>query len=135
ALGLTNDQDTHDTNELTLRQWVANVNGLSTTDQLEVTLEQQYGFDALTFKLFDELGVLKDTPIAIYGNKISSARILQSVIEQVWKLEEHDKDMIVMQHLVGYEYKGKQYEHESSLIVKGTDRLRSAMAQTVGLPM
>ena len=46
-----------------------------------------------------------------------------------------DKDMIVMLHEIEYHLLGKINKIESSLIVKGEDSLRTAMAKTVGLPL
>ena len=46
-------------------------------------------------------------------------------------MEPTDKDMILMLHEI--EYDGGSIE--SSLVVKGTDNLRTAMAKTVGLPL
>ncbi len=133
-LNLTNEHDSHDAGSLTYRSWIAAVNRIA-PDELEKVLTEQYGFDALAFGLFRELGLLSDTPVSTEQESISSAGILQRVIEKAWKLEETDKDMIVMQHLVTYTLKEETIEHESSLIVKGENRLQSAMAKTVGLPM
>ncbi|MBA3707141.1 MAG: saccharopine dehydrogenase NADP-binding domain-containing protein [Bacteroidetes bacterium] len=68
----------------------------------------------------------------------SPAQILQDLLEERWKLKEHDKDMIVMQHQ--FEYRGnaeglKTKKIISSLIVKGEDQTYTAMAKTVGLPL
>ena len=66
----------------------------------------------------------------------SSADILQQVLEKKWALQPDDKDMIVMQHEI--EYTDKAHQHKkitSSLIVKGADQERTAMAKTVGLPL
>jgi hypothetical protein len=46
-----------------------------------------------------------------------------------------DKDLVVMQHQIDYERKGRFTKLTSTLVVKGTDRHYSAMAKTVGLPM
>lgn len=66
----------------------------------------------------------------------SSADILQYIIEKKLVLHEEDKDMIVMQHEI--EYKDVNQEDKkiiSTLIVKGTNQDRTAMAKTVGLPL
>jgi len=65
-----------------------------------------------------------------------SADILQKILEKKWALQPDDKDMIVMQHEI--EYTDKAHQHKkitSSLIVKGIDQGRTAMAKTVGLPL
>lgn len=65
----------------------------------------------------------------------SPAQILQSLLEKKWKLQEVDKDMIVMQHIFEYTLKGEKVYHTSSLIVKGDNSIYTAMAKTVGLPV
>jgi hypothetical protein len=46
-----------------------------------------------------------------------------------------DKDIVVMQHEVGYQHKGRNHTLISSMVIKGENRELSAMAKTVGLPM
>ena len=50
-------------------------------------------------------------------------------------MKANDKDMIVMQHLFGYEMNGKKKQIESSLVVIGKNQTYTAMAKTVGLPV
>lgn len=64
-----------------------------------------------------------------------SADILQPKIEQKLALQPADKDMIVMLHEIDYELNGQHKTIKSSLVVKGEDNLRTAMAKTVGLPL
>jgi saccharopine dehydrogenase-like NADP-dependent oxidoreductase len=80
------------------------------------------------------LGLFENTKIKVAN--ASPAEILQSLLEEKWKLKEHDKDMIVMQHQ--FEYKiGNSGTKKiiSSLVVKGDDPVYTAMAKTVGLPL
>ena len=63
------------------------------------------------------------------------AQMLQKILMDSWMLQEDDKDMIVMQHKFGYEYKGEKKQIESSLVVIGEDQTYTAMAKTVGLPV
>ena len=46
-----------------------------------------------------------------------------------------DRDMIVMVHQIRFERRGKPYNAESTLVSIGEDRLHTAMARTVGLPL
>lgn len=64
-----------------------------------------------------------------------SADILQYRLEQKLKLHTADKDMIVMLHEIDYVLNEANHAIKSSLIVKGEDHLRTAMAKTVGLPL
>ncbi len=79
------------------------------------------------------LGLFDNTKTGL--KQATPAQILQRKLEEKWKLEPADKDMIVMQHVFDYEYKDKTYRHKSSLIVIGKDQRETAMAITVGTPL
>ena len=66
---------------------------------------------------------------------LCSADILQHVMEKKLAMQASDKDMIVMFHELEYEFKNEKYKLQSSLIVKGENRLSTAMSKTVGLPL
>jgi len=65
----------------------------------------------------------------------TSAQILQHLLEHKWILEPDDKDMIVMQHIFRYEFDDLQKQMTSSLVVRGKDKVHTAMAITVGYPV
>lgn len=67
--------------------------------------------------------------------KCSAADILQFAAEKKLALRPYDKDMIVMKHEIEWSLEGHQHKWQSSLIVKGENHLRTAMAKTVGLPL
>lgn len=87
----------------------------------------------LVHKLFGYLGLLSDDPIPP-GAK-SNADVLQYAVEKKLSLSPADKDMIVMLHEFEFNRKGKRSVLNSSLVVKGDNYLRTAMAKTVGLPL
>lgn len=64
-----------------------------------------------------------------------SADILQFAAETKLAMQPHDKDMIVMLHEIAYQLNGVTKNISSSLLVKGENSLRTAMAKTVGLPL
>lgn len=76
-----------------------------------------------------------DEDTLINKGRCSAADILQFALEQKLKLNAGDRDMIVMFHEIGYQKNGSDYKAESTLIVKGEDHVRTAMAKTVGLPL
>jgi len=79
-------------------------------------------------------GVLEDKPIGL--KNASPAQVLQQLLETKWVLKDGDRDMIVMQHEFVFNDKEKAGKKiTSSLVVKGEDRLHTAMAKTVGLPL
>ena len=83
--------------------------------------------------LYEQLGLFQNDPLPAGAH--TSAKILQFLLEKNWKMKEADKDMILMLHEFEYLLKDKRYSLRSSLIVKGENALRTAMAKTVGLPL
>lgn len=125
AAGLTDEADVLQTDGLTIAAFLQQrfLARKIVFDQLPAAQQAQFIF----------LGWNDDTPI----NKgaCSSADILQWLLEKKWTLSPGDKDMIVMLHEIGYLQAGVQKKIRSSLVVKGEDHIRTAMAKTVGLPL
>ena len=88
----------------------------------------------LTLKQLFFLG-LDDNETLVNKGLCSAADVLQFAVEKKLSLRPYDKDMIVMLHEIGFEKDGRQQEVRSSLVVKGENNLRTAMAKTVGLPL
>lgn len=65
----------------------------------------------------------------------TSAAIVQWILENKWKLEASDKDMVVMMHEIEYTLHSKKYLVQSSMVQKGKNNVDTAMATTVGLPL
>jgi saccharopine dehydrogenase-like NADP-dependent oxidoreductase len=90
--------------------------------------------DQSSAEKIDWLDLFSDKKIGM--EDASPAMILQQLLEEKWKLQEGDKDMIVMQHQFEYKTRDKKTKHlTSSLVVKGEDAVYTAMAKTVGLPV
>ena len=87
----------------------------------------------LTLKQLFFLG-MDDDKTLINKGRCSAADVLQFALEKKLALQPHDKDMIVMLHEFEYTVQGETKKINSSLLVKGEDSLRTAMAKTVGLP-
>lgn len=85
------------------------------------------------FKKLQWLGILENNSLGIEQG--SPAAALQKLLQQKWKLNKGELDMIVMQHQLTYSLKGKTKKRISSLVVKGENEVYTAMAKTVGLPM
>ncbi len=88
----------------------------------------------LTLKQLFFLG-LDDQDTLVNRGFCSPADILQFAVEKKLALRPYDKDMIVMLHEIEYEKNGERSGIKSSLVVKGENNLRTAMAKTVGLPL
>lgn len=79
-------------------------------------------------------GILSNEKVPL--DNATPAQILQNLLEKKWKLEEGDKDMIVMQHRFNVQIPNSKFQKIiSSLVVKGDNEVDTAMAKTVGLPL
>jgi saccharopine dehydrogenase (NADP+, L-glutamate forming) len=83
--------------------------------------------------MYGYLGMFDSAP-APAGAR-TSADVLQYLLETKLAMRPEDRDMIVMQHEIGYIFGGKSHRRKSTLVVKGEDSLHTAMARTVGLPL
>lgn len=79
------------------------------------------------------LGLFSHNKIGL--ERATPAQILQNLLEQKWKLEEGDRDMVILQHRFEYHKAEGNFEIVSDLIVYGDDNHHTAMAKTVGLPL
>lgn len=88
---------------------------------------------ALINLLFNYIGITSNNPIS--PDHITSAAILQQLLEQNLKLNPGDKDMILMLHQIDYQKDLHSYSVNSYMAIKGDDDYSTAMAKTVGLPL
>jgi saccharopine dehydrogenase-like NADP-dependent oxidoreductase len=88
----------------------------------------------LTLKQLFFLG-LDDKDTLVNKGFCSPADILQFAMEKKLSLRPYDKDMVVMLHEIKFRVGSRESEVRSSLVVKGENNLRTAMAKTVGLPL
>lgn len=136
-LGMTDDSYSIENSEnMSYRDFVNLFLAYSPSDSVELKLRSYLKIDQddvmweklLEIDLFNpnkKIGIKNATP----------AKMLQKILEDSWTLQKNDKDMIVMQHLFGYEKEGKKEQIESSLIVLGENQNYTAMSKTVGLPL
>ncbi|MEO6894890.1 MAG: saccharopine dehydrogenase C-terminal domain-containing protein [Ginsengibacter sp.] len=80
---------------------------------------------------FLSLRIGKSLPNPVYN----SATILQFLLEENLAMKPGDKDMIIMLHEIEYSVNGKNKQTSSCLMVKGKNKIHTAMAKTVGLPL
>jgi saccharopine dehydrogenase-like NADP-dependent oxidoreductase len=136
-LGMTDDSYTIQNSEnMSYRDFVNLFLAYSPSDSVELKLRSYLKIDqddVVWAKLID-LDLFNPTK-KIKLKNATPAQILQKILENSWTLEEKDKDMIVMQHLFGYEINGEKKQIESSLVVIGENQNYTAMAKTVGLPV
>ena len=131
---LTSQKDNFDADNTTFADWIAAKTGVENNGDLRANFKQKWQVDDKEMKLFEWLRVFENRQINIHGSA-SSADILQSLLEERWKMKITDKDMVIMQHQIEYDRRGMHTKLTSTMIVKGDDRHSSAMSKTVGLPM
>lgn len=139
-LGLTDDTYEMDyADEMTYKQWLRSYLPPNLERMGQVSIRSQVATlfylnqaDEALDKL-EWLGLFSDEKIPL--DKATCAQVLQELLERKWKLEDEDKDMILMQHEVEYQIKDKKYRHVSTLVNYGVDHEETAMAKLVGLPL
>jgi saccharopine dehydrogenase-like NADP-dependent oxidoreductase len=136
-LGMTDDSYTIENSEnMSYRDFVNLFLAYSPSDSVELKLRSYLKIDQddIMWEKLVELDIFN--PKKKIGLKNATpAQMLQKILEESWTLNKDDKDMIVMQHLFGFEKNGKKEQIESSLIVYGENQTYTAMAKTVGLPV
>jgi saccharopine dehydrogenase (NADP+, L-glutamate forming) len=116
--GLTDDKQAVHSGARTFADWSASLLPLITADNRP---------------LYEFLGLLGSESLP--AGAATSADVLQYLLENRLAMRPQDKDMIVMQHEIGFMRDGKRWMERSTLVVKGQDHLNTAMAKTVGLPL
>ena len=136
-LGMTDDTYTiEDSENMSYRDFTNLFLAYSPTDSVELKFRSYLRIeqDDIMWDKFLELDIF--TPNKKVGLKNATpAQILQKILSDKWTLQDHDKDMIVMQHKFGYQLNKEKHQIESSMVIKGDDQTYTAMAKTVGLPV
>lgn len=136
-LGMTDDTYVMENSEnMSFRDFTNSFLPYHPTDSVEIKMRLQLGIEQddvmwdklLELDLFNankKIGLKNATP----------AQILERILNDSWKLQPTDKDMIVMYHKFGYELNGEQHQIDSKMVCIGDDQTYTAMAKTVGLPV
>lgn len=135
-LGATDDSYIMEGSEhMTHRDFINSFLLYHPTDSVEIKLAHamRIDLDSDEMLMLEWLGVFSHEPIGL-GKPGTPAQLLQKILEKKWTLNSTDIDMIVMWHKFNYTLHGKEHEIHSTMVVKGTDALNTAMAKTVGLP-
>lgn len=132
-LGMTTEDFEVDSGDMTYRDFV---NAFLMYDQelpVEEKLKNFLNLSDEVMAMIEWTGIFEDKPIGL--EHATPAFILQSLLEEKWKLEPDDKDMIVMWHRFDYQLDGEVHELNSSMVAIGEDQTYTAMSETVGLPV
>ncbi|MFI5204961.1 MAG: saccharopine dehydrogenase family protein [Flavobacteriales bacterium] len=135
-LGCTDDSYVIDDSEnITNRQFINTFLAYHPYDSVELKLMHYLKIDQddqLMQKL-EWLGIFENKKIGL--KKATPAQILQRMLEEKWKLEKTDKDMVVMWHKFSFKVKGVTKEISSHMVHIGEDDVYTAMSNTVGIPL
>lgn len=135
-LGATDDTYTLENSEnMTYREFINTFLKYEKTLTVEQKLEEYLGIDEESILMYRLrwLGLFSGKKIGL--KNATPAQILQHLLEEKWRFENHDRDMIVMQHDIAFELNNKEHRHITSLVVEGDDSKHTAMAKTVGYPV
>ncbi len=124
-----------DTENMTYREFINSFMAYQTDIPIETKLARYLGFaeDSRMMERLKWLGVFENKKIGVPG--LTPAKVLQKILEEKWKLEPEDKDMIVMQHKFDFMLKGVHKKTYSTMVYIGQDTKHTAMSMTVGLPL
>jgi saccharopine dehydrogenase-like NADP-dependent oxidoreductase len=137
-LGATDDTYAmQNTEEMTYKDFINSFLYYSAEDPVKTKLYQYLHIDqdSDVREKLEWLGIFDNTKIGL--KDATPAQILEHILQQKWKLDPNDKDMLVMWHKLIYKDKdsGKSTFLSSSMVALGEDPVNTAMAKTVGLPL
>ncbi len=136
-LGMTDDQYVLENSDgMSYRDFTNLFLPYSPTDSVELKLRHYLKIDQddIMWEKLIELDLFNPNKFFTI-KKATPAQLLQKILEEQWTLNEDEKDMIVMYHKFGYELEGEKKQIDANMVVIGEDRLFTAMAKTVGLPV
>ena len=137
SLGCTDDTFImEDSENMTYREYINSFLKYEPNVPVEIKLQEYCtnAADPVVFEKLRWLGIFDKRKIGI--KNATPAQVLQKIIEDKWKMDPQDKDMIVMQH----EFKYTKPSGENKMIISamaciGKSKEETAMALTVGLPL
>ena len=136
-LGMTDDSYTiEDSERMSYRDFTNSFLAYNPNDSVELKLRHYLKIDQddIIWEKLLEVDIFNPTKMVELKNA-TPAQILEKILKDSWTLDKDDKDMIVMQHLFGYELNGEKHQIESSMVCIGDNQTYTAMAKTVGLPV
>ncbi|WP_372745503.1 saccharopine dehydrogenase family protein [Lutibacter sp.] len=136
-LGMTDDSYTIENSEtMSYRDFTNSFLAYNPNDSVELKLRYYLKIDQddIVWEKLVELDIFnKNKKVGL--KNATPAQILEKILSDKWTLKKDDKDMIVMQHLFGYELNGERHQIESSMVCLGDNQIYTAMGKTVGLPV
>lgn len=133
-LGYTNDHvELNGLEKFSYRDFTNSLLAYDPVLSVEEKMMNYLGLSTQEFSKLEWLGLFSEELIGV--TKATPAYVLQKLLEDKWRLDPDDKDMVVMKHRIEYELEGEGRVHESSLVLMGENADSTSMAKTVGLPL
>jgi saccharopine dehydrogenase-like NADP-dependent oxidoreductase len=136
-LGMTDDSYVMENSEtMSYRDFTNSFLAYNPNDSVELKLRHYLKIDQddIVWEKLVELDLFNKYKLVGIKNA-TPAQILEKILSDRWTLKKDDEDMMVMQHLFGYELNGEKHQIESSMVCLGDNQVYTAMAKTVGLPV
>lgn len=135
-LGCTDDTFTiEDSENMTYRDFINSFLRWDPNMPVEIKIQEycKSAADPVVFEKLKWLGIFDKRKIGL--KNATPAQILQKIIEEKWKMDPDDKDMIVMQHEFKYKNANESKMIVSAMAITGKDQDETSMSMTVGLPL
>lgn len=135
-LGMTDDSYKMERSELlTPRAFLNAFLPYKEEDTVERKLQKYFTKDNQdAYRKIEWLGFFDDTvPVGL--EDASPAQLLENILSDKWQLAPEDKDMLVMYHEFEYTLNEQRRKIVSTMVHLGKDQHKTAMADTVGLPI
>jgi saccharopine dehydrogenase-like NADP-dependent oxidoreductase len=101
-------------------------------DSIEDRLMSYTGATPAEVEKLKWLGLFDPTPWNESSREIAPAHILQHLLEKTFPLQPDDRDIVVMQHQLGYEFRDDHFEMTATLVLEGESEKESALARVIG---
>ncbi|MBP6459259.1 MAG: saccharopine dehydrogenase NADP-binding domain-containing protein [Crocinitomicaceae bacterium] len=135
-LGMTEDSYVLENSEtLTPRNFINAFLPFQTGESVESKFKRLFTKnDSELYHKFEWLGLFNDAePIGL--KNATPAQLLEKILVDKWKLNDNDKDMLVMHHEFEYTSENSRKKIVSSMVNIGENQVYTAMSNTVGLPV
>ena len=128
--GFTNDEHGQELAFSNRREWFEYVTKCNT---VEDWLSKLNVYDIEVIGKIKYLDLDKENSLPL--ENLSHAAHLQNILQEKWKLNESDKDEVLMVHKIDYKIGAHRFEYLATLRIIGEGGAHTAMAKTVGLPL
>ena len=78
------------------------------------------------------LGLFDTRPWNDFSREISPAQLLQHLLQKKFSLQSGDKDAVVMEHHLGYEFREEHFQMTATILLQGQSETDSALATVTG---